>query len=135
MEVATMQDGPMEAVMHQHEPHTDKHADSGERSYALFNHLVGLISMFDIIGVMSILGTLIMWQVRKNDSPFLDDHGREALNFQLSITLFAFLGIATLGIITLAAYILRIIGCVRGAIAANRGEFYRYPCCIRFLKG
>jgi uncharacterized protein len=133
MEGAVLQDDPGYSTVTPHSAVSDEHADSGERTYALFNHLVGLVSLFDVFGVMSIVGTLIMWQVRKHDSPFLDDHGREALNFQLSITLFAFLGIATLGIVTLAAYILRIVGCIKAATAANKGEFYRYPCCIRFI--
>ncbi|MFG0258330.1 MAG: DUF4870 domain-containing protein [Phycisphaerales bacterium JB043] len=130
MTAATMQDETMANTMYKHEPVVDTDADSGERTYALFNHLIGMMSIFDAVGVMSIVGTLVMWLIRKNDSPFLDDHGREAMNFQLSLLLFAFV---SFGILIPVLYVLRIIGCVRGAIAANRGEFYRYPCCIRFI--
>lgn len=130
MEGAVLMDEPMHTTMSPHNPVSDEHADSGERTYALFNHLVGLVSIFDIIGLMSIIGTLIMWQIRKSDSPFLDDHGREAMNFQLSLVLFA---IVSFGILIPILYILRIVGCVKGAMAANKGEFYRYPCCIRFI--
>jgi uncharacterized protein len=130
MEGAVLQDDPGYSTVTPHSAVSDEHADSGERTYALFNHLIGMMSIFDVIGLMSIIGTLIMWQIRKSDSPFLDDHGREAMNFQLSLVLFA---IVSFGILIPILYILRIIGCVKGAMAANKGEFYRYPCCIRFI--
>ncbi|MHC4975192.1 MAG: DUF4870 domain-containing protein [Planctomycetota bacterium] len=130
MPAATMQDETMASAMHQYEPVVDNDADTNERTYALFNHLVGTLSVLDAVGFFSVIGTLVMWQIRKNDSPFLDDHGREAMNFQLSLLLFA---IVSFGILIPVLYILRLVGCIRGAMAANRGEFYRYPCCIRFI--
>ncbi|RMH28957.1 MAG: DUF4870 domain-containing protein [Planctomycetota bacterium] len=81
----------------------------------------------------------VMWAVRRKDSPFLDDHGREAMNFQISIMVYFALGIALspigIGAVILAVGIpiLRLVGCIRGAVAAHRGEFYRYPMCFRFL--
>lgn len=115
----------------------DEHAHEGERTYALFNHLIGLLSLFDNF-LFGPLGALIMWRIKKNESPFLDDHGREAVNFQLSLLLYFFgLSILTLGLavplIMVGVAALRLIGCIRGAMAAHRGEYYRYPMCIRFL--
>lgn len=124
----------------------DELADESERTYAMFNHLVGLLSLADLaIPFAALIGTLIMWRVKKENSVFLDDHGREATNFQLSLILYVVIGLAfafvTLGIgfilaapAILALFVLKLIGCIRGAIAANRGEYYRYPMCIRFIK-
>jgi hypothetical protein len=124
----------------------DEAADESERTYAIFNHLIGLLSLADVvIPLVGLLGTLIMWRVKRAESPFLDDHGREATNFQLSTLLYLIVGIVFaiitfgLGVILavpagIALMILMLVGCIRGAIAANRGEYYRYPMCIRFIK-
>ncbi len=119
--------------------HRDDHASSDERTYAVFTHLAGLLSLADL-SLLGLIATLIMWLVKKDQSPFLDDHGREAMNFQLSLLLYAgalvLLAIPTIGlslILFLPLAILRIFGCIKAAIAANRAEFYRYPMCIRFL--
>jgi len=119
----------------------DQHALENERTYALFNHLIGLLSLADL-SILGLIGSVVMWRIKAKESPFLDDHGREAVNFQISLLLYAFVGSVLIGIITLGFGIplvllfllgLRLYGCIRGAIAANRGEFYRYPMCIRFL--
>ncbi len=122
----------------------DDHAGEAERTYSLFNHLVGLLSLFDF-AVLGLIGTAIMWRVKHDESPFLDDHGREAVNFQISLLVFSVAFIvfcivtfgfgAVLTPVFIAAMIaLRLVGCIRGSMAAHRGEFYRYPMCIRFIQ-
>lgn len=130
----------------------DISADRSERQYAMFTHLAGLLSIFDF-SVLGFVATLVMWQIRKDDSAFLDDHGKEAVNFSISLFLYAVVGgivgvivvILTLGlgallIVPLAIiggiglFLLRVIGSICAATAANRGEFYRYPMCIRLIK-
>ena len=111
-------------------------SDGSERTYAVFNHLVGLMSAFDGMGVLGFVGALIMWRIKNEESHFLDDHGREAVNFQLSLLLYVIVGaIPSAGLIIVFVVVLRMVGCIRGAIAAGNGEYYRYPMCIRFLKG
>lgn len=130
----------------------DVSADSSERQYAMFTHLAGLLSIFDF-SVLGFVATLVMWQIRKDESAFLDDHGKEAVNFQISLFLYAVVGtligvlfvILTLGlgallILPLAIlggvglFLLRVIGSICAATAANRGEFFRYPMCMRLIK-
>lgn len=131
----------------------DSDATQSERNYALWTHLAGLLSIPTAsLPIVGLIATIILWRARAADSPFLDDHGREATNFQISIGAYwlggilmgAFLGIVTLGIATplivlgalvgpIALTILTAVGCVRGAIAASKGEYYRYPMCFRFL--
>ena len=83
---------------------------------------------------------LVLWLIRKDQSAFDDDHGREVINMQLSAIVFSIiLGIAGfltfgLGWLALAAWhIVIIISQIRGAIAASNGEYFRYPMIIRFL--
>lgn len=118
----------------------DNRADEGERTYSMFIHLVGLLSMMEVVtSVMSLIATGVMWSIRRKQSPFLDDHGREAVNFQLSLIAYFLTGVllSPIGIgvliMVVAVPVLRAVGTIRGAIAAHKGEYYRYPMCIRFL--
>ncbi|MBL0926600.1 MAG: DUF4870 domain-containing protein [Phycisphaerales bacterium] len=133
--------------------HVDATATPELRQWAMFTHLAGLLSLLGshIVGPIAVL---IMWRIKAKDSPFADDHGREALNFQISLLIYFFGGgillalatIVTLGlgaILTvpfgvlgfLALLALQIVGACLGAGAANRGEYYRYPMCLRLIKG
>ncbi len=117
----------------------DPDATPDERTFALMMHLT-LLGHVLLWGI-AIAAPLIMWSIKKDESPFLDDHGREALNFQISLiiyTIFIFpLGLITCGIgfvvFPILLYVLGLIGMIQAAIAANRGEFYRYPMTIRFI--
>ena len=117
----------------------DPDATPDERTFALMMHLT-LLGHVLLWGI-AIAAPLIMWSIKKDESPFLDDHGREALNFQISLiiyTIFIFpLGLLTCGIgfivFPILLYVLGLIGMIQAAIAANRGEFYRYPMTIRFI--
>lgn len=118
----------------------DPDATPDERTFALMMHLTLLGHVF--LWGFAIVAPLIMWQVKKDDSPFLDDHGREAVNFQITLIIYSIL-VIPLGFVTclvgffifpILIYILGLIGMIKAAIAANRGEFYRYPMNIRFIK-
>ncbi len=121
----------------------DRDADDSERKYTMINHLVGMANVFEM-GILSAIASGVMWAVRKEESPYFDDHGREAFNFQLSLLLYAVVlvifGFITFGIgfiISVPALfglkVLCLIGTIRGGVAANRGEYYRYPMSIRFF--
>jgi uncharacterized Tic20 family protein len=134
------------------QPVHDEQASEAERTYTTFQHLVGLVSMMDGLGILGLIGTLVMWRIKANDSPYYDDHGREAMNFQISLLVYMFGGAAILMLFTLITFgvgaiiaaplavlgvvflvVIRLVGGIRGAMAANRGEYYRYPMCLRFL--
>lgn len=138
----------------QSERYVDPTVDDGVRTYGMFEHLVGLLSAMDAgMGVLGLVGAIVLWRIKANEAHFLDDHGREAVNFQISLLAYVFGGtvaavlfsIVTLGIGSVvfaltpigvvALIVLRMVGCIRGAMAAHRGEYYRYPMCIRFIKG
>lgn len=130
----------------------DETSESADRTYAMFTHLVGLISLSDGAGLLGPIGTLIMWRIKARESHFLDDHGREAMNFQISLLIYFIVGAIALAIFTAVTFgvgavvavpsggigiaallVLRLVGSIRGAIAASRGEYYRYPMCMRLI--
>lgn len=105
--------------------------------WATFCHLAGLLSLTGI-PFAGLLGPLVLWLVKKDESSFIDDQGREAVNFQISMGIYtivaAFLCIILIGIpilagLALAEVIFIILACVR----SNEGEQYRYPLTIRIL--
>lgn len=124
----------------------DPDATDDERTWALLMHLT-LLSYL-VLPIVAIVIPIIMWQIKKEDSPFLDDHGREAVNFQISLIIWtivlpiiaAIAGAITCGVglillipAVLLPYILGIVGMIQAASAANRSEFYRYPMTFRFV--
>ena len=106
----------------------DTDVESWETTYTVFMHLTYLIPM-------AFVPALIMWLIKRNDSPYVDDHGREVLNFQIS--LFLYMAVAAISIIGIPIAIFLSIGglvaMVFGAVAAGRGEYFRYPATLRFL--
>lgn len=117
----------------------DQTLTNDDRTYATFLHLAGPVSML-VVGPFCFAGPLIMWLIKKDQSGYLDDHGREALNFTLSLIIYSIIltiaTIVTLGlgsVLFLGLFVLGAIGAIRGSIAANRGEYYRNPMCLRLI--
>ena len=105
--------------------------------WAMLCHLSALSTV--IIPFGSLLGPLIVWQLKKNEFPIVDDQGKEALNFQITtliamivslILVFIAIGIVLLIAVGIASLVFTIIA----AIKANNGETYRYPFCLRLIK-
>lgn len=113
----------------------DPHATPSERTYATFQHLTLLLFHFIPIPVIP---ALVMWRSRAPESPFLDDHGKEAVNFQISLVIYfvvsAILAVIVVGFLLMAmVWVLGVVGCIMGAVAANRGEYFRYPMSLRLI--
>ena len=116
----------------------DKAPDKQSRNWGMFCHLSAL-SGFVGVPFGNLLGPLIIWLVKKNDFPFVDEQGKESLNFQISMTIyglvsallaFVVIGFFLLGIVAVADLVLIIIASVK----TSNGESYRYPVTIRFIK-
>ncbi len=102
-----------------------------EKLWATLTHVGGIIFHW--------LAPLIAYLVLKDRGPFVRWHTRQALNFQLTLLLAyvagAVLSLVFIGIFVIAAaFILNIVFGIMAALAANRGEFYRYPVAIEFVK-
>lgn len=117
-------------------------SDLNARNWGMFCHLAAFSGYFTGIGFF--LGPLIVWLVKRNEYPFVDDQGKEAVNFQLTMHLIALIAgaiaIATCGIGLIIAIpvwcvlgILDIVFPIIGAIQASSGQYYRYPLTIRFI--
>jgi len=107
------------------------------KQWAFFAHLSALVGF--VIPFGSLLGPLIIWQMKKNEMPFVDDQGREALNFQITMAI-AFVVCCVLMLILIGFLLAAIVGLVDiiytiiAAIAANNGQTYRYPLNLRLIK-
>jgi uncharacterized Tic20 family protein len=108
------------------------------RQWAMFCHIAGLAWMVwwlaPVIG--GVIGTLIVWQVKKDDDPFIDQHGRRAFNFQLSMLIYAVaLCLTVIGVFLVPVVgILDIVFTIIAAIRASDGKDYQYPLTIPFIK-
>jgi len=118
--------------------------DSNDRTWGMLCHLAAL-SGYLITPVGWILGPLIVWLVKRNESPFVDDQGKESLNFQITMIIAACIigavGILTCGIglilaipLAIALAVINIIFPIIAAIQASHGEYYRYPFSLRLIQ-
>ncbi len=85
-----------------------------------------------------IVGPLIVWLAKRQDSPEIDAHGKESLNFQISMFIWnviaGILVLVVIGIpILIVLHILNIIFVIVGSIQASEGKLYRYPLTIRLI--
>lgn len=110
-----------------------------ERNWVVFCHLGGLITVL----FLDIIIPLVIWLTQKNESAFVDEQGKEIVNFQISLTIYAvvitIIGLTIVGLVIavpagLALYIVNVISVVRGAIKASNGEPFLYPINLRLIK-
>ncbi len=111
--------------------------DTDVRNWAMFCHLSPLIGY--IIPLGSIIAPLVLWLMKREDMPFVDEQGKEVLYFQLTmligylvgfILMLVFIGVLVVVILAIFNLIMLIIGAVR----AQAGEHFHYPFSIRFIK-
>lgn len=86
-----------------------------------------------------IIGPLVVWFLKKDELPLVDDQGREALNFQIAMTIYFAIATALcfllIGFFILPVlWLFDIIVVVIAAVRANEGVEYRYPFTIRFVR-
>lgn len=108
-----------------------------ERTWAMFAHLSALAGF--IIPFGNIIAPLVIWLIKKDESAFVDDQGKEALNFQISLTIYLIVAfilvVIILGIFLLVGLVLLgLVLVVVAAVKANSGEKFRYPLAIRLIQ-
>ena len=109
------------------------------RMWAMFCHLAGLAGYIVPVVISGIIAPLIVWQIKKDEHPFVDEQGKEEVNFQILMLIYSVICIPfvfiCIGIIMLVAVgVVDIVFLLIAAVKANNGEHYRYPICIRFIK-
>lgn len=112
------------------------------RTWAMLCHVAAL-AWFVIPPIGHLLGPLTIWLLKRKEYPSVNEHGKAAVNFQISLTLYSippiillvtvhFARIAIL--VLLALIVLYFFGIIRATIQANRDEITRYPLSMRFIK-
>ncbi|MGV8931729.1 MAG: DUF4870 domain-containing protein [Luteimonas sp.] len=124
-------------------------ASAEERQWAMFAHLSALLGGILTSGwagsIGCFIGPMIIWLVKKDTMPFVNDQAKEALNFNITVAIVFFalflLALLTLGIgLIVAVPLWIIIGIawlvltIIAAIKANEGVAYRYPFALRLVK-
>lgn len=119
-----------------------------QRQWAMFAHLsaiLGAILTSGIGGWGTFLGPLIIWLIKKDTMPFVDDQAKEALNFNITVAIAFFalwvLVFITLGIgflIAIPAWLVIgiawLVCTIIAAVKSNDGVAYRYPFSWRLVK-
>src|SRR5206468_5860510 len=119
-------------------PPSTSGTSSDIRTWCVLCHASALLGLFfHFLG--HLLGPLIVWLVKRGDSPEIDAHGKESLNFQISMLIYdaiaAILCLVLIGIpILIALWIMNTIFVIIASIRASEGKFYRYPITIRLIK-
>jgi uncharacterized protein len=107
------------------------------RTWCVACHLSALAG-FVIPAFGHILGPLIVWLIRRGDSPEIDAHGKEALNFQISMLIYnlvaGVLCLLLIGFALLAVlHILNVVFVIIAALRTSEGQMYRYPLTLRLI--
>jgi len=119
-------------------PATASATSSDIRTWCVLCHASALLGLFlHFFG--HLLGPLIVWLVKRGDSPEIDAHGKESLNFQLSMLIYdaiAFvLCFVLIGIpILILLWVLNTIFVIIASIQASEGKLYRYPLAISLIR-
>jgi uncharacterized Tic20 family protein len=108
------------------------------RKWAMFCHLSALVGILGN-GLGFLVGPLGVWLLKKEDDPFINEQGKEAVNFQITMFIALFVSgvlvLVVIGIVMLIVVgIMMVVFPIIGAIRANEGESYRYPFSIRFIQ-
>ncbi len=111
---------------------TDRETNRDARMWGMLSHLTGLVGF---------IGPLVVWLIKKEEFPFVDEQGKEALNFQITMLIyFIVAGLTTficIGfVLTPAVWVADVVFLIIAAIKANDGYHYRYPwpLIIRLIK-
>ncbi|HJY54094.1 MAG TPA: DUF4870 domain-containing protein [Candidatus Udaeobacter sp.] len=108
------------------------------RTWNVLCHATALAGFF-VPWAGHILGPLIVWLAKRGDSSEIDEHGKESLNFQISMLIYnviaGVLCLVLIGFIILPIlHILNLVLVIVASIQASEGKFYRYPLTIRLIK-
>jgi len=112
--------------------------DGSSNAWAMACHLAGLVDFANVFFGLGVLIPLAIWLVRRESDPFVDQHGKEAVNFQINVLLwtlvFAALSCCLIGIPFLFALpVVETVLVILAAIEAAGGRPFRYPLTVRLV--
>lgn len=108
-----------------------------ERTWAMACHLAAFAGY--VIPFGHVIGPLVVWLIKREELPLVRDQGREALNFQISITIYAAVSVLLVFVVIgvpmlIAVGLFNIVMIIIASLAANSGQAYRYPLCLRLVR-
>lgn len=113
-------------------PYAGPPATADDKTMAMLAHLLAIVTGF--------IGPLIIWLIKKDQSPFVSDQAKEALNFEITLAI-AWVVIFILGMLTCFAHllylpllVLNLVFCLMAGLKAKDGIAYRYPFALRLVK-
>src|SRR3954452_6334720 len=108
-------------------------ATPDERNWGMLAHLSSLIALW--LGGVGFLGPLLVWLIKKDQSPFVADQGKEALNFQIAVLIINMTcAITCVGLILVPViFVGAIVFSILAGIEANKGVYSRYPYTFRLI--
>jgi uncharacterized Tic20 family protein len=121
-------------------------SDADRKNWAMAAHLSALVGF---VGIPSLVGPLVVWLAKKDNDAYVAAHSLQALNFNISVLIYTIVGsmalglfgLITLGIglllaipVVIIAFIVWVVLVIQGGLAASRGEQFRYPMTIDFVK-
>ena len=109
-----------------------------ERTMGMLCHLLALAGYIGI-PLGNIIGPLVIWLIKKDQIPFANDQGKESLNFQISVTIYAIVSSILIAVVIgmvllVAVWVFGLVMVIIASLQANQGIAYRYPLTIRFIK-
>ena len=113
------------------EPSSGGTPSKDARTMAMLAHLLGILTWF--------VGPLIIWLIKKDEDAFIDDQGKEALNFQITVGIIYVICTAT-SCFVIPIFIMMGVGiaalvlAILAAVKTNDGVAYRYPFALRLIK-
>jgi len=113
--------------------------DESARSWCIGLHLSGLSGLILSFALAHIVVPLVIWLVKRSDSPEIDATGKEVINFQISYTIYSLIAgglcFVLVGFVILPIVLLVwLVSIIIATVKTSNGESYRYPFTIRFLK-
>jgi len=110
-----------------------------ERNWAMGCHLAAFGGYWLSFSFAQLIVPFVVWLIKRNDGDFINDQGKEAVNFQLSLLLYTLicfiLFFVVIGMfLILPLLIFGLICPIVAAVKASDGQAFRYPMCIRFIK-
>lgn len=112
-------------------------AEARTREWAMFLHISQLLGF--LLPLAGLVAPLLIWQLKKDELPGLDPHGKVVMNWVLSALIYllaaSLLVLVVVGIpLLLALLVLAVVFPIIGGLKANAGELWQYPLSIEFLK-
>lgn len=113
-------------------------ASQQEKTFAILSHIFGLGGFIFPLG--NVIGTLVWWLIKKDESEAVNDQGKEALNFQITVAIGWLAGICLVPLFGLGAIVITLVSIanlifvILAVIAVSNEQMYRYPFSLKLVK-